>query len=149
MHEQIEAVPIAQEIQKEWFSLLNNSTEHDLDEIRKLYVKHANVIGTTCVASANKDFMDNYPIFDVVIIDEVSKATPPELFLPMLKGKKIIFVGDHHQLPPFFGDDTFEETLEEIMKETKDFEEKRNSKNCWKNHCLNGFIKICHTNKKC
>jgi len=122
---QIEMLPITKEIQKEWHSLLNQATEQDLDEIRKLYVKHANVIGTTCVASANKEFMDNYPIFDVVIIDEVSKATPPELLLPMLKGKKIILVGDHHQLPPLIGDDTFEETLEEIMKETDSFEEKR------------------------
>lgn len=93
-------MPITKEIQKEWFLLLNNSTEHDLDEIRKLYVKHANVIGTTCVASANKDFMDNYPTFDVVIIDEVSKATPPELLLPMLKGKKLFLsvttISCHH-----------------------------------------------------
>lgn len=122
---QIERLPITKEIQKEWFSLLNRATEQDLEEIRKLYVKHANVIGTTCVASANKEFMDNYPIFDVVIIDEVSKATPPELLLPMLKGKKIILVGDHHQLPPLIGDDTFEETLEEILKNTDGFEEKR------------------------
>ena len=76
------------------------ANEYDLDEIRKLYVEHANVIGTTCVASARRDFMEEYPTFDVVIIDEVSKATPPELLLPMLKGKKIILVGDHHQLPP-------------------------------------------------
>ena len=26
--------------------------------------------------------------FDVVIIDEVSKATPPELLMPMLRAKK-------------------------------------------------------------
>lgn len=124
-HEKIERLPIAATLQKKWKSLLEQSTEHDLDEIRKLYVKHANVIGTTCVASANKQFMDNYPTFDVVIIDEVSKATPPELLLPMLKGKKIILVGDHHQLPPLVGDDTFEETLETIIKESDTFEEKR------------------------
>lgn len=123
--ERIERLPIAASLQKQWKSLLEQSTEHDLDEIRKLYVKHANVIGTTCVASANKEFMDNYPTFDVVIIDEVSKATPPELLLPMLKGKKIVLVGDHHQLPPLVGDDTFEETLETIIKESDTFEEKR------------------------
>lgn len=125
IHKTIEKLPIIQTIQNEWHSLLEQSTEHDLNEIRKLYVKHANVIGTTCVASANKEFMDNYPDFDVVIIDEVSKATPPELLLPMLKGKKIILVGDHHQLPPLIGDDTFEETLETVMKESKSFEEKK------------------------
>ncbi|WP_313893996.1 AAA domain-containing protein [Psychrobacillus sp.] len=106
-------LPITQALQKEWFSLLQDANEYDLDEIRKLYVKHGNVIGTTCVASARKEFMDNYPTFDVVIIDEVSKATPPELLLPMLKGKKVILVGDHHQLPPLLGEDTLEELLEE------------------------------------
>ncbi|MGN7479665.1 AAA domain-containing protein [Solibacillus silvestris] len=121
----IDLLPVTAELQNEWHSLLENANEHDLDEIRKLYVKHANVIGTTCVASANKEFMDNYPTFDVVIIDEVSKATPPELLLPMLKGAKIILVGDHHQLPPLVGDATFEETLEQVVKESTTFEEKR------------------------
>ncbi|MEK4129824.1 AAA domain-containing protein [Solibacillus sp. FSL W8-0474] len=121
----IDLLPVTAELQNEWYGLLENANAHDLDEIRKLYVKHANVIGTTCVASANKEFMDNYPTFDVVIIDEVSKATPPELLLPMLKGAKIILVGDHHQLPPLVGDATFEETLEQVVKESTTFEEKR------------------------
>lgn len=118
-------LPLMQTIQKKWLDLLEDTNDHDLDEIRKLYIKHANVIGTTCVASARKDFIDNYPVFDVVIIDEVSKATPPELLLPMLKGKKIILVGDHHQLPPLLGNDTLEETLEAMIKENSGFEEKR------------------------
>ncbi|QCR32583.1 ATP-binding protein [Lysinibacillus sp. SGAir0095] len=125
LHKKIEMLPVAKNMQLQWKALLEQATEHDLDEIRKLYVKHANVIGTTCVASANKEFMENYPIFDVVIIDEVSKATPPELLLPMLKGKKVVLVGDHHQLPPLIGDDTFEETLETVIKESNTFEEKR------------------------
>ena len=82
-------------------------------------MQHANVIGTTCVASARRDFMEEYPVFDVVIIDEVSKATPPELLLPMLKGKKIILVGDHHQLPPLVGQETLEEFLEESENQTR------------------------------
>ena len=119
-----EHLPITQEVQNEWYSLLKEANDHDLDEIRKLYVRHANVIGTTCVASARKEFMENYPVFDVVIIDEVSKATPPELLLPMLKGKKIILVGDHHQLPPLVGDDTLDETLQAILEESDNLEEK-------------------------
>lgn len=110
---QLQELPIQQQLQKQWLELLQQSTDYDMDEIRKLYVAHANVIGTTCVASARKDFMDDYPEFDVVIIDEVSKATPPELLLPMLKGKKIVLVGDHHQLPPLVGQETIEELLEE------------------------------------
>lgn len=123
LHHDQQQLPIKQQLQQQWHQLLLKASEHDLDEIRKLYVNHANVIGTTCVASARKEFMDNYPTFDVVIIDEVSKATPPELLLPMLKGKKIILVGDHHQLPPLIGDDTLEETLKDIIEESEDLQE--------------------------
>lgn len=122
LKQQIKKLPVKQAIQLQWQALLEDANEHDLDEIRKLYVQHANVIGTTCVASARKEFMDNYPTFDVVIIDEVSKATPPELLLPMLKGKKIILVGDHHQLPPLVGEDTLEETLKAMLEENKELE---------------------------
>ena len=114
LQKELERMPVAQVLQDEWSEMLAGAGEFDLDEIRKLYVKHANVIGTTCVASARRDFMEDYPEFDVVIIDEVSKATPPELLLPMLKGKKIVLVGDHHQLPPLVGRETMEEFIEEI-----------------------------------
>jgi superfamily I DNA and/or RNA helicase len=40
--------------------------------------------------------------FDVVIIDEVSKASDIELLIPILYGKSVILVGDHRQLPPLF-----------------------------------------------
>ncbi|WHT48030.1 AAA domain-containing protein [Sporosarcina thermotolerans] len=120
LHKELVQLPIAGALQDEWSKLLGSASEFDLDEIRKLYVKHANVIGTTCVASARRDFMEDYPNFDVVIIDEVSKATPPELLLPMLKGKKIVLVGDHHQLPPLVG----RETMDEFIEEIKDLEEK-------------------------
>ncbi len=122
-------LPLRQKLQEQWREKLQNATEYDLDEIRKLYVRHANVIGTTCVASASKEFMENYPTFDVVIIDEVSKATPPELLLPMLKGKKVILVGDHHQLPPLLGDDTLEETLKAMLEENPNFEGAQELKN--------------------
>lgn len=114
-------LPVKKKMQEYWLDMLKNATEYDLDEIKKLYIEHANVIGTTCVASARRDFMEEYPTFDVVIIDEVSKATPPELLLPMLKGKKVILVGDHHQLPPLMG----QETLEEFLEESSNPEEKR------------------------
>lgn len=124
LQQEKQKLPLFQSIQGMWLSLLEEANDHDLNEIRKLYVKHANVIGTTCVASARKDFIESYPVFDVVIIDEVSKATPPELLLPMLKGKKVILVGDHHQLPPLLGDDTLEETLQEMADESENFEGK-------------------------
>jgi len=149
MQRKEQQLPLRKKLQEQWRDKLQKATEYDLDEIRKLYVRHANVIGTTCVASASKEFMENYPTFDVVIIDEVSKATPPELLLPMLKGKKIILVGDHHQLPPLLGDDTLEETLKTMLDENPNFEGAQELKNLLRESLFERlFNNLPHTHKQ-
>jgi superfamily I DNA and/or RNA helicase len=50
-------------------------------------------------------------VFDTVIMDEASKATPPDLLLPLCFGKKSIVIGDHRQLPPLLNEKDFKETL--------------------------------------
>lgn len=52
--------------------------------------------------------------FDTVIMDEASKATPPELLMPLCFGKKSIIIGDHRQLPPMLFDKDFKEALLEL-----------------------------------
>ena len=54
--------------------------------------------------------------FDAVIMDEASKATPPELLLPLTFGEKSIIIGDHRQLPPSLNEQDFKETLDTIGK---------------------------------
>lgn len=148
LEKESKTAPLKQKLQSQWQDLLEQATAEDVDEIRKLNVKYANVIGTTCVASARKDFVENYPSFDVVIIDEVSKATPPELLLPMLKGKKVILVGDHHQLPPLLGDDTLEEVLEQMMQDQKEFTAKQEIENLLKESLFERLYKnLPDTNK--
>lgn len=49
--------------------------------------------------------------FDVVIMDEASKATPPELLLPLCFGKRVVIIGDHRQLPPMLNEVEFREAL--------------------------------------
>ena len=49
--------------------------------------------------------------FDTIIMDEASKATPPELALPVLYGKKAIIVGDHRQLPPLIDGEEIKDLL--------------------------------------
>ena len=44
--------------------------------------------------------------FDMVIVDEVSKATPLELLLPLMRARRAVLVGDHRQLPPLFQEGT-------------------------------------------
>lgn len=111
----------------------------DDSSIRRLlfdqYIDHTNVIGATSGSigwqgSQKKptgffrNWLNLYPDdkgrpknpirFDAVIIDEASKATPPELALPMLYAKKTIVVGDHRQLPPMLDEGDFIETLERV-----------------------------------
>jgi len=52
--------------------------------------------------------------FDTIIMDEASKATPPELALPVLYGKKSIIVGDHRQLPPMIDGEEIKDLLVSI-----------------------------------
>lgn len=49
--------------------------------------------------------------FDAVIMDEASKATPPELLMPLCFGQKSIVIGDHRQLPPMLNEKSFREAL--------------------------------------
>jgi superfamily I DNA and/or RNA helicase len=47
-------------------------------------------------------------------MDEASKATPPELVLPLTLGKKVVIIGDHKQLPPMIDEKEFGEALEAV-----------------------------------
>ncbi|MET4104747.1 AAA domain-containing protein [Hymenobacter sp. UYP22] len=49
--------------------------------------------------------------FDVVVMDEASKATPPELALALVYAYKAIIIGDHRQLPPLLDEGDFRSTL--------------------------------------
>ncbi|WP_313578203.1 AAA domain-containing protein [Chishuiella sp.] len=65
----------------------------------------------------NNDFKNCNKVnidFDTIIMDEASKATPPELALPVLFGKKSIIVGDHRQLPPMVDGEKIKDVLKSI-----------------------------------
>ncbi|MCB9608980.1 MAG: AAA family ATPase [Polyangiaceae bacterium] len=114
-----------QTVQSEWTARLHRATESDRDHLQALYVRHANVVGMTCnEAGARRTWQDSgFKPFDIVIVDEVSKATPPELILPLLLGKKAVLVGDHRQLPPMFREReaTFGDAVEEGQLSKEDF----------------------------
>ncbi|MFW6410373.1 MAG: IGHMBP2 family helicase, partial [Halanaerobiales bacterium] len=38
--------------------------------------------------------------FDMIIIDEATQSTEPGALIPLIKGDKIVLIGDHKQLPP-------------------------------------------------
>ncbi len=59
------------------------------------------VIGVTC-NQVDHLIDEESEMFDLVIVDECSKATLPEWLMSMSVAKKCILVGDHKQLPPTF-----------------------------------------------
>jgi superfamily I DNA and/or RNA helicase len=59
-------------------------------------------------------------IFDTVIQDESSKATPAELSLPLVYGKKNIIIGDHRQLPPLLDKEEFLSSLTFLLNKIED-----------------------------
>ena len=62
----------------------------------------SNVVGMTCNRVGAYSFQTSLEMFDVAIIDEVCKATLPEILMPLCISHKAILVGDPKQLPPVF-----------------------------------------------
>ena len=68
------------------------------------------MVGATCIGVAAKGEVSELE-FDWVIVDEAGRAIAPELLVPIVRGRKIVLVGDHRQLPP-----TITEDLEEAFR---------------------------------
>ena len=89
---------------------ISDVEEREITQFAELYKKKINVVGATLMVCGRKKNRDNSIFqctgideFDTVIVDEVSKATPPELYIPIpLTKKRLILVGDFKQLPPVF-----------------------------------------------
>lgn len=80
----------------------------------KLLSKLVSRLGFDSIEEAIKTLQEsNTILFDTVIMDEASKATPPEMLLPLCFGKRSIVIGDHRQLPPMLNEKDFKEALEE------------------------------------
>ncbi|MDF3887012.1 DEAD/DEAH box helicase [Cupriavidus basilensis] len=69
-------------------------------QFRNLADNHQ-IIGVTC-NQIDHLLDEDSEDFDLVIVDECSKATLPEWIMAMSVGRKCILVGDHKQLPPTF-----------------------------------------------
>lgn len=99
----------AGDIQDEWASRMNIYQP----SFEEAYVKTANLVSATClgiVAKNNNYFFESE--FDYLIIDEAGRASSMELLIPMVRGKKIILVGDHKQISP----DIEKEVMNKLQK---------------------------------
>lgn len=93
-------------LREDWVDAIDGSTSALVEDLTDTYLQMVNVEGvTTSYAGSYHWYSDRAARpFDIVIIDEISKATPPEMVLALLLGRKAVLVGDHKQLPPHFDD---------------------------------------------
>jgi len=130
------------------FDKWNNVLSEPKKDIRKIffnnYIKNCNVIGATCSSIARTssygkwtNFYWNYQEifgrkkelqFTTVIQDESSKATPAELSLPLIYGRKNIIIGDHRQLPPLLGKEDFMLSFDFLLDRTEDDDDRKKIK---------------------
>lgn len=148
---------LTDDIRNLWDNTLSNPSEEIRKLFYDNYVKNCNVIGATCSSIAEKSYLisdllsekynKNISIpapffktyqeifgkrknieFTTVIQDESSKATPAELSLPLIYGKKNIVIGDHRQLPPMLDKEEFMLSLDFLLDRTENEVETRKIK---------------------
>ena len=68
------------------------------DKLMNGIIKDAQVVATTLISAESRALKGLN--FQTVVIDEASQALEPECWVAMLKGERVIFAGDHLQLPP-------------------------------------------------
>lgn len=108
---------------KDWVADLRDevSVARDWDVLGAGWPALCNVVAVSCNEKPQTLETQGHAGFDVAIVDEVSKATPLELLLPMMRARRTVLVGDHRQLPPLFQEGleavTFEDAAEEAAEE--------------------------------
>jgi ATP-dependent RNA/DNA helicase IGHMBP2 len=73
---------------------IENSEQYILDDL----IGKAQVITATLVGASH--YTIRHLRFNTVVIDEAGQALEPACWIPIVKAKKVVFAGDHNQLPP-------------------------------------------------
>ncbi|RHY35962.1 hypothetical protein DYB38_011316 [Aphanomyces astaci] len=61
-------------------------------------IQHSDVVFATNAGAATK--LLRKVVFDVVVIDEAAQALEASCWIPLLRARRCVLAGDHHQLPP-------------------------------------------------
>jgi len=102
---ELELYEMTLDIQDEWEKKL----QYYQESFEDIYINSSNLICATCLGIAstkNNHFLNTE--FDYVILDEAARASSMELLIPLIRGKKIILVGDHKQISPTLERDILE-----------------------------------------
>lgn len=96
------------QLQAQWLEQMQAS-----DELEQLMLQSIRVIAGTCVGVVqNRAVADAR--FDWVIVDEAGRASPPELLVPLVRGRRLVLLGDHRQLPPVLDDEVTAQVVERL-----------------------------------
>ncbi len=76
------------------------------EDVRQDYAESVQVFGVTCLRVPTLWRMLREVSFDWVIVDEAAKATPAEVLVSLVVGRRFVMVGDQRQLPPFLDIET-------------------------------------------
>ncbi len=69
-------------------------------QVRETIRNYSPIQATSCGQADSKELgMADRRSFAVVVVDEAARANPLDLLIPMVKGRRIILVGDYKQLP--------------------------------------------------
>jgi superfamily I DNA and/or RNA helicase len=74
------------------------------DDLHHEVVRYADVVAATCIGTATTKLLADLT-FDLAIVDEAGQIAAPNLLVPLIRAKRSVLVGDHHQLPPFLDDE--------------------------------------------
>lgn len=99
-------------VQREWAARIAND-----DEVGRLLLLNANLVCATPIGIAMaREFREVEVAFDVMILDEASKATITDFLVPAARARKWILVGDHRQLAPYVDLGELEAVVSERVK---------------------------------
>lgn len=84
----------------EWRDRVGEANE----DLQRELVRYADVVAATCIGTATSALLAELE-FDLAIVDEAGQISLPNLLVPLVRARRGVLVGDHHQLPPFLDDD--------------------------------------------
>jgi hypothetical protein len=98
---------------QEWRGLVGEAEQ----DLQRELVRYADVVAATCIGTATTTLLAELQ-FDLAIVDEAGQISLPNLLVPLVRARRSVLVGDHHQLPPFLDDDVRQWT--ETLAGTRD-----------------------------
>lgn len=125
------------DIRADWMDSMEDSGSRR--RMGSLYNQNVNVVFSTCTGIAsswNGEFADKE--YDYVIVDEAAKCASIDLLIPLVRGKKIILVGDHKQLAPML-EEEMDDGTEEYRNLKKEIEEHILFKKLYEERVPEGF----------